>query len=224
VVVNADPLYARDALFAPARRAALGVRPVTPEADLSCSGFVLLLGTAGRWPQLAHHNIFFSADYPAEFRAIFDARRPAPDPTIYVSYTSASDPSQAPPGAGNLFVLVNAPPGGAAADWDTWAGPYAERVLDILEARGLAGLRTQIVYRQVITPADFARRFNAFGGALYGYASHDRQAAFRRPGNRAPGIRRLYFVGGSAHPGGGVPLVLLGARIVARLVREDRSE
>ena len=116
---------------------------------------------------------------------------------------------------------MNAPPGGSAADWEAWAGPYAERVLDILEARGLAGLRDRLLYRQVITPADFARRFNAFGGALYGYASHSRGAAFARPANRVPGIRRHFFVGGSAHPGGGVPLVLLGARLVARLVRED---
>ncbi len=221
VVVNADPLYARDALFAPRYRAALGGRPVSPGDDLSCSGFVLLLGTSRRWPQLAHHNIFFSADYPAEFRAIFDERRPAPDPTIYISYTSASDASQAPPGHGNLFVLVNAPPVADAAHWAAWVGPYTERILDRLEAAGLPGLRESIVYRQVITPADFAARFNAYGGALYGYASHSKGAAFARPANRAPGVRGLYFAGGSAHPGGGVPLVLLGARLVARLVQED---
>ncbi|HUS14488.1 MAG TPA: phytoene desaturase family protein [Chloroflexia bacterium] len=221
VVVNSDPLRARDALFAADRREAAAGRPVPPNADLSCSGFVLLLGTDCRWPMLAHHNIFFSADYPAEFRAIFDARRPAPDPTIYVTYTSASDPTQAPPGGGNLFVLVNAPPDADPAHWAAWAEPYAERVLDRLEASGLAGLRRHLVYRQVITPADFARRYSAYGGALYGYASHSRGAAFARPANRAPGVRRLYFVGGSAHPGGGVPLVLLGARLVAGLVRGD---
>jgi phytoene desaturase len=220
VIVNADPLWAREALFAPRQRG-LGGRAGRPQDDLSCSGFVLLLGTDCRWPQLAHHNIFFSADYPAEFRAIFEERRPAPDPTIYVSYTSASDPTQAPPGHGNLFVLVNAPPEPDPALWDRWAGPVAARILDGLERGGLPGLRRHIVYRQMITPADFARRFNAYGGALYGYASHSKGAAFARPANRAPGVRGLFFVGGSAHPGGGVPLALLGARLVARLAQED---
>ena len=118
-------------------------------------------------------------------------------------------------------MLVNAPPVADAARWAEWAGPYAERILDCLEAAGLAGLRGSIVYRQTLTPADFAARFNAYGGALYGYASHGKGSAFARPANRAPGVRGLYFVGGSAHPGGGVPLVLLGARLVARLVQED---
>ncbi len=220
VVVNADPLYARAALFAPSWRAATGSRPITPAADLSCSGFVLLLGTNCRWPQLAHHNILFSRDYPAEFRAIFAERRPASEPTIYISYTSASDPTQAPPGAGNLFVLVNAPPVADPTQWATWAGPYAERILDRL-AVTLPGLRDHVVYRQTLTPADFAARYHAYGGALYGYASHSRLAAFARPANRAPGIGGLYFVGGSAHPGGGVPLVLLGARLVAGIVAQE---
>ncbi len=221
VVVNADPLYARDALFAPAVRPALGVAAAPPPEALSCSGFVLLLGTRGRFPGLAHHNIFFSADYPAEFRALFGERRPIPDPTIYVNNPSASDPSQAPPGGSSLFVLVNAPSGRTAAEWAAWAQPYAERIVALLEARGLAGLRESVVVRRILTPAGFAERFHAYGGALYGYASHGAGAAFRRPANRAPGVRRLYFVGGSAHPGGGVPLVLLGARLVAGLVQED---
>lgn len=219
VVVNADPLYARDALFAPEWRQAAAGRPVPPDADLSCSGFVLLLGTRRIWPELAHHNVFFSADYPAEFRAIFEGRRPASDPTIYVCYPTASDPVVAPPGCSNLFVLVNAPPVADAGRWSAWSAPYAEQILVRLEAAGLPDLRESIVYRQIITPADFAARFNARGGALYGYASHSKGAAFARPANRAPGVSGLYFVGGSAHPGGGLPLVLLGARLVSRLVR-----
>jgi phytoene desaturase len=220
VVVNADPLAARERLFAPRWRAATGTRPVAPGADLSCSGFVLLLGTNRPWPQLAHHNILFSDDYPAEFQAIFAERRPAPHPTIYISYTSASDPTQAPPGGGNLFVLVNAPPVADPARWAAWAGPYATRILDRLEGH-LPGLHASLRYQQTLTPATFAARFGAYGGALYGYASHSRLAAFARPANRAPGIGGLYFVGGSAHPGGGVPLVLLGARLVAELVKRE---
>jgi phytoene desaturase len=221
VVVNADPLYAYRALVPPAYRPRREpAARATLASDLSCSGFVLLLGLDRDYPHLAHHNIFFSADYPAEFAAIFAARRPAPDPTIYVSATSRSDPTQAPPGGGNLFVLVNAPALTPDADWRAWAGPYRERILDRLEAAGLADLRRRIVVQHTLTPADFARRFNAFGGALYGFSSNARLAAFQRPANRAPGLDRLFFVGGSAHPGGGIPLALLSARLVARAMSQ----
>jgi phytoene desaturase len=222
VVVNADPLYAYGALVPPALRPrGEPAARATLGSDLSCSGFVLLLGTDCDFPALAHHNIFFSADYPAEFDALFRARRPAPDPTIYVSYTSRSDPTQAPPGGGNLFVLVNAPALTPDADWAAWAGPYRERILDRLEAAGLPDLRRHLVVERTLTPADFAARFNAFGGALYGFSSNARLAAFRRPANRAPGLPGLFFVGGSAHPGGGIPLALLSARLVARAMQRE---
>jgi phytoene desaturase len=221
VVVNADPLYAYQALVPPAYRPRREpAAHATLGSELSCSGFVLLLGIDRDYPALAHHNIFFSADYSAEFQAIFRQRRPATDPTIYVSYTSRSDPTQAPPGCGNMFVLVNAPALTSGADWAAWAGPYRERILDQLEARGLCELRRHIVVQRTITPADFARRFNAFGGALYGFASNHRLAAFQRPANRAPGLDRLFFAGGSAHPGGGIPLALLSARLVAQALTE----
>ena len=222
VVVNADPLYAYQSLIPPALRPRREpAARVTLASDLSCSGFVLLLGTDCDFPALAHHNIFFSGDYPAEFRALFRQRRPAPDPTIYVSYTSRSDPTQAPPGGGNLFVLVNAPALTPAANWDAWAGPYRKLVLDRLEAAGLPDLRRHIVIERMLTPSTFAGRFNAFGGALYGFSSNNRLAAFRRPANRAPGLPGLFFVGGSAHPGGGIPLALLSARLVANAVMRE---
>jgi phytoene desaturase len=222
VVVNADPLYAYQALVPPALRPRHEpAARATLASDLSCSGFVLLLGTDCDFPALAHHNIFFSGDYPAEFRALFTERRPAPDPTIYVCLSSRTDPTQAPPGGGNLFVLVNAPALTPAADWAAWAGPYRARILDRLEAAGLSDLRRHIVVERILTPADFAGRFNAFGGALYGFSSNHRQAAFRRPANRAPGLPGLFFVGGSAHPGGGIPLALLSARLVADAVMRD---
>jgi phytoene desaturase len=222
VVVNADPLYAYQALVPPALRPRHEpAARATLASDLSCSGFVLLLGTDCDFPALAHHNIFFSGDYPAEFRALFTERRPAPDPTIYVCLSSRTDPTQAPPGGGNLFVLVNAPALTPAADWAAWAGPYRARILDRLEAAGLSDLRRHIVVERILTPADFAGRFNAFGGALYGFSSNHRQAAFRRPANRAPGLPGLFFVGGSAHPGGGIPLALLSARLVVGAVMRN---
>ena len=126
-------------------------------SDLSCSGFVLLLGTDCDFPALAHHNIFFSADYPAEFRALFHARRPAPDPTIYISYTSRSDPTQAPPGGATCLCWSTRPPLTAAADWAAWAGPYRGAHPGTGWRRaGLAGLRRHIV----VAADDHARRLS----------------------------------------------------------------
>ena len=91
--------------------------------------------------------------------------------------------------------------------------------MSILEAQGLSNLRERIVYEQMITPLDLQEKYHAWQGSIYGLSSNSRQTAFRRPPNRAPGVRGLYFVGGSVHPGGGIPLVMLSARLVARLVR-----
>lgn len=190
----------------------LGVR----RQQRSLSGFVLLLGVRGATPQLAHHNVFFPENYGAEFDALFGREpAPVPDPAIFVS--APRDPETAPPGHDAWFVLVNAPPHGPV-DWDdaTLAERYADHVLATLAARGL-DVRDRVLFRQVITPADRERLTGAPGGAIYGYASHGARAAFLRPANRSP-VPGLYLVGGSAHPGGGLPLVALSARIVAGLI------
>jgi phytoene desaturase len=218
VVVNADPIYAYDRLIPEAYRHKRLMRRIE-RLEPSCSGFVMLLGVKGDWEGLAHHNIYFNSNYRAEFRAIFNRREPAEDPTIYVAATSKSDPTQAPPGHQNLFVLVNAPALTPEADWEHWKGPYRQRILSTLEASGLPGLRSSIVYEKVITPQDFATQYNSWQGSIYGLSSNSRFTAFMRPPNRAPGLANLLFVGGSVHPGGGIPLVLLSARLVSRMVR-----
>jgi phytoene desaturase len=218
VVVNADPMYAYSALVPEQFRSERLLRRID-SLEPSSSGFVLLLGVRGDYPNLAHHNIFFSADYREEFDSIFERGEPASDPTIYVVATSKSDPTQAPPGHSNLFVLVNAPALTPDADWRAWQGPYRDSILSRLEAAGLEGLRERIVYEQVITPLDFEEKYHAWRGSIYGISSNSRRTAFLRPPNRAPGLSNLYFVGGSVHPGGGIPLVLLSARLVARLIK-----
>jgi phytoene desaturase len=115
--------------------------------------------------------------------------------------------------------MVNAPALTPDTNWPARQGAYRDTILATLEARGLPGLRERIVYEQVITPADFEARYHAWQGSIYGLSSNSRQTAFRRPPNRAPGVRGLYFVGGSVHPGGGIPLVMLSARLVARAIR-----
>ncbi len=182
-------------------------------AGRSTSGLVVLVAATGTTPGIHHHNVWFSADDRAEFAAL-DAGRMADDPTIYACVSSVTDPTQAPPGCENWFLLVNTPPG-ILLDHDR----ERDRVLDLLAARGV-DLRERARWTDVITPLDMAGRYRAPAGAIYGTSSNGRRAAFLRPGNRGA-VRGLYLVGGSSHPGGGLPLVAIGARIVADLVTCD---
>jgi phytoene desaturase len=179
-------------------------------ASRSTSGLIVLVAATGSTPGIDHHNVWFAADDRAEFAAL-DAGRMADDPTIYACVSSVTDPSQAPAGCENWFLLVNTPPG-IVLDHDR----ERARILDVLATRGV-DLRGRERWSDVITPLDMAGRYRAPAGAIYGTSSNGRRAAFLRTGNR--GARRgLYLVGGSTHPGGGLPLVAIGARIVADLV------
>lgn len=215
VVANADAAHVYGSLVH-APRARRRLAHATP----SLSGFVLLLAVEGRTPGLAHHNVLFPADYDAEFDAVFgDRASPVPDPALYVS--APDDPAVRPDGCEAWFVLVNAPrhgTGPGAVDWRApgLAASYGDRLLDLLAERGLP-VRERVVWSQVLSPADLEQRTGAVGGAIYGTSSNGAAAAFLRPANRSP-VPGLFLVGGSSHPGGGLPLVTLSARIVAGLV------
>jgi phytoene desaturase len=176
-------------------------------SERSLSGLALMLGLRGVTPGRAHHEIRFPASYDAEFDDLFAGRVPR-EPTVYLSTSSASDPGVAPAGNENLFVLVNAPAEAPAQAIDA----LEERVIDRL------GVRERIVVRARRGPAELERETGAVGGAIYGAAPHGRLAPLRRPGPRVRGVRGLLRVGGTVHPGGGLPLVMLGARTVADLV------
>jgi phytoene dehydrogenase-like protein len=206
VVANADALSVyRDLLPTPARARRLAPR--------SLGGLVLLLGLRGRTPGLAHHTVWFPADYDAEFDAVFSGR-PAEDPAVYVS--APDDPGVRPDGHEAWFVLVNAPPHGPT-DWRApgRAEGYADRVLATLASRGLE-VRDRVVFREVLTPADLEAGTATPGGAIYGGPSHGLRGLLR-PTNLGP-VAGLYLVGGSVHPGGGLPLVALSAEIVATAI------
>ncbi|MDE0803038.1 MAG: phytoene desaturase family protein [Acidimicrobiales bacterium] len=214
VIANADALHLyRDLL--PHRRA----RRRAERAPRSSSGFVLLLGIEGATAGLAHHNISFSGDYRAEFDALFDVHDPIADPTVYVAASSVTDPSQAPAGHENWFVLVNAPSFDDPAEEAARYAGYGDHVLEVMAERGwdLAG---RIVHRDEIRPVDIADRFRTPGGSIYGTSSNGAMAAFLRPGNRGP-VDGLYLCGGSSHPGGGLPLVAMSGRIAADLCTQD---
>jgi phytoene desaturase len=204
--VDAVTVY-RDLLPTPSRLGRL--------ADRSLAGFVLLLGIRGTTPELAHHTVFFPSYYDAEFDAVFGTAgrraRPASDPTIFI--TRAADPAVHPPGHEAWFVLVNAPRHGTAWSALDWSRPglaeaYRDRVLAVLAARGL-DVRDRLLFAETRTPRDLADATAAPGGAIYGTAG-----GLLRPPNRGP-VPGLWLVGGSTHPGGGLPMVTLSAQIVA---------
>lgn len=184
----------------------------------SSSGFLVLAGPRTHIPGLARHNVYFSADYRTEFREIFSHRRLAADPTIYLGCSAGPGPPGGPAGQQSLVLLVNVPAGPPGRPgWS--ATEYQALLLAKLAAAGL-DLRGRLLCTSRLTPADLERRYDGWQGSIYGTAQHGRLAAFRRPGNRGP-VRGLYLVGGSVHPGGGLPLVVLGSRIVADLVGAD---
>lgn len=188
----------------------------------SCSGFVLLLGCKKKWDQLKHHNIFFSDDYEKEFEDIFNKKLMPEDPTIYVANTSATDPGDAPDGCANLFILVNAPYLTDDQNWKNIANSYTRFLINKLEERGLMGLKESIEHQQVITPDDFHKKYLSNRGSIYGTSSNSKLSAFLRPRNKERAFKNLYLVGGSTHPGGGIPLVIQSAfNAIELLMREE---
>lgn len=186
----------------------------------SCSGFVMLLGCSKTWPQLKHHNIFFSENYRAEFHDIFSNKRLPEDPTIYVANTSYSDAGHAPIGSSNLFVLMNAPYD-AGQDWDLLQRMYSDTVIQTLEEQGLDGLKESIEVQEIITPGIFLKRYGSNKGSIYGTASNNKFSAFLRPRNKLRDLSNLYLVGGSTHPGGGIPLVVQSAFNATELLKRQ---
>lgn len=221
VVTNADAIETYRNLIDSEHRKSFTDKRIA-KTEPSCSGFVLLLGVKKRFSQLAHHNIFFSDDYRAEFKALFKDLKPAENPTIYVCATSRTDETQAPDGCENLFVLVNAPYTSSQIDWQKEAVSYRNLIIKQLENFGLTDLEKSIEIERTITPEDFERKYRANRGSLYGVSSNGIFSAFLRPPNQARDIKNLYFVGGATHPGGGIPLVLLSGKMAAELICKNR--
>jgi phytoene desaturase len=185
------------------------------KAGRSTSGFALCIGVSETTEGLGHHNIWFSDNYAQEFREL-DGGQLATDPTIYGCVSSVTDSSQAPANSENWFLLVNTPPG---ADID--APAYRDLVLERLAAHGV-DLRDRMQFCARLTPADIESFYRSPGGAIYGTASNGKQAAFARPANRGT-KGGLYLVGGSSHPGGGLPLVATSAKIVCEMIAQDNG-
>jgi phytoene desaturase len=218
LVCNGDVITARTTFLS--NLTSLSRQNALLRPPLSNSGFVLFLGVRDCDPRLGHHNIFFSDHYPYEFHEIHERVISPTEPTIYISVSSRTDPQHAPPGHDNYFVLVNTPAREAGQPWSPLeARTYRDLVLQRLARFGFGDLPNRIVTERIFTPTDFALRDFAHHGSLYGWASHSVQASLFRPPLRAPGLRNVYFCGGTTHPGGGIPLVLLSGKMVADLIQ-----
>ncbi|MDH4473747.1 MAG: phytoene desaturase family protein [Fluviicola sp.] len=189
----------------------------TMAQEPSSSAMIFYWGIKQSFPQLDLHNIFFSEDYKAEFDAIFTAKTVSTDPTVYVHISSKKVTNDAPDGCENWFVMVNVPHN-QGQDWEALRAQIRTSVLEKLSRILQTDIASLIVEEDYLDPLRIEERTGSFGGALYGASSNDRMAAFFRHPNFSK-INGLYFAGGSVHPGGGIPLCLLSAKIATELVK-----
>lgn len=181
----------------------------------STSALIFYWGMDRSYPELHLHNILFAADYPAEFHALTETQTLHPDPTVYINISSKVDPSDAPPGGENWFTMINVPHD-AGQDWDALRANARRAIVHKLETMLGYPVEPHIACEQVLDPPGIQAQTSSFLGALYGSSSDNRYAAFLRHANFSRRIRGLYFCGGSVHPGGGIPLSLLSARIACQ--------
>lgn len=204
------------------------LRPDFPDRKLAgmrytASAYMLYLGVDRTYAQLGHHNVFLAGDFRANFDAIFRDYTLPERPSLYVNVPSRTDPTFAPPGCDAIYVLVPVPHmQRGAIDWRRDEPAFRARVLDRLEQVGLCDLRRHIAVARAFTPLDWQQTYHLAYGSAFGLGHDFRQIGYFRPGNRAKKIANLYFAGASTVPGTGVPLVIIGSRLVAeRILREQ---
>jgi diapolycopene oxygenase len=195
------------------------------DIEPACSGVVLYLGLREKYEHLLHHNFVFSRDPHEEFEWIYGRGLPAPDPTCYVCAPSISEPSVAPPGGEALYVLVHTPYLRPNHDWQAMLPEYREVILDKLERTGgMRGIRQRIVTEESLTPEGILKRYRVLHGAIYGLASHGTFTGAFKPANRSREIHGLYLAGGAAHPGPGMPMVMMSGWIAADVLDQDAKK
>lgn len=185
------------------------------------SAFVLMAGLKRRHDSLLHHTMFFPQRLESEFDDIFRRKVAPDDPALYICNSGYSEADTAPEGASSLFVLANAPYLSEACDWRERRDAYTEKIVGMLEKRGIGGLGSAEVLERY-TPADLQRDTYAHRGAIYGISSNTLRQTFFRPGNRDRDIAGLWYVGGTAHPGGGTPLVTLSGQLVSERIASTK--
>jgi phytoene desaturase len=210
VVVSAGDVFKTWSRLIPHVKAPRAVK----KQDLSTSAMIFYVGIRRTFEQLDLHNIFFSGNYPEEFRSLSPKEffTPFEDPTVYIYNSSLLNPGDAPPGGSNLFVMINTPYN-RGEDWDELVQLSRKHIVRKLQRYGI-DLSTGVEFEQVATPASIEEMTLSTAGALYGNSSNSTMSAFNRHPNFSRKIKNLFFAGGSVHPGGGIPLCLASANIV----------
>jgi len=186
----------------------------------SFSGLVFYWGVSKTFPQLETHNIFFAKDYEKEFDNLFINKVIHNDPTVYIYISSKINIDDAPAGKENWFVMVNAPYN-LDQNWESEVKLARNSIINKLNNHFKIDLESNIEFENILTPADIQNKTGSYMGSIYGIASNDRMTAFKRQSNKSKSIKNLYFCGGSAHPGGGIPLVILSGKIVSDIISKE---
>lgn len=184
----------------------------------SSSALIFYWGINKQFPKLHLHNILFSEDYETEFDHLFNRKDVFADPTVYINITSKYKPDDAPNGCENWFVMINAPHI-SGQNWDDIVAKSRQNVINKINKALNTDIKQHIVAEKVLDPRGIESHTQSYLGSLYGTSSNNRMAAFYRHPNFSKQIKGLYFVGGSVHPGGGIPLVLSSAKIVAGMIK-----
>lgn len=187
------------------------------QQERSSSALIFYWGIDRIFPELDLHNILFSENYQAEFEHIFEKQDLYDDPTIYINITSKENPGDAPTGKENWFVMINTP-GNFGQDWETLQRVARNNIIQKINRLLNIDLESLIVEESILDPIMIEDKTSSHRGSLYGASSNSKFAAFLRHPNFSNNIKNLYFCGGSVHPGGGIPLCLLSAKIVNDLI------
>lgn len=185
--------------------------------EKSSSALIFYWGMNRKFEQFDVHNILFTADYELEFKCLFESKTLTEDPTVYIHITSKHIQSDAPENGENWFVMVNAP-NNVGQDWNEVERRAKESIIQKIESHLGTNVRDHIVCESSWNPRGIENDTSSHLGALYGNASNSASAAFFRHANDSNRIKNLYFVGGSVHPGGGVPLAILSAKTMEELI------
>ncbi|RFZ91734.1 phytoene desaturase [Mucilaginibacter conchicola] len=189
----------------------------TLNQERSSSALIFYWGIKKQFPQLDLHNIFFSADYKAEFDHIWQRQNIYYDPTVYLNISSKLKPDDAPTGCENWFVMINVPANNGQ-DWEQLISTARNNIINKLSRLLGEDINSLIESESILDPRSIESRTSSYKGSIYGTSSNNRFAAFLRHSNASSKVKGLYFCGGSVHPGGGIPLCLLSAKIVSELV------
>jgi phytoene desaturase len=193
----------------------------------TCSTLMFYWGVDQPYPQIQHHNIFLGGDYKASFDQIFEDHSLPESPSFYVHAPARTDPAAAPAGQDTLFVLV--PVGHLSArtkqDWQALTEKARQTVFARLEKDlGIRDLPAHIKFEVTYTPLDWQKRFNLDEGAAFGLSHNFWQVGYLRPQNRHKKYKNLYFTGASTHPGTGLPIVLLSAKLTAQRILQENEK